>query len=82
MLEKIIGDFVTIWTTIDPISNLASFAGLTAAMPRTERRGRPTPEEVAYTDSRAEAHNPSYNRSLVTTQSLMAATAIHGQTSP
>ena len=29
---------MTIWTTIDPISNLALFAGLTAAMPRTERR--------------------------------------------
>jgi multiple antibiotic resistance protein len=38
MLEKIIRDFMTIWTTIDPISNLALFAGLTAAMPRTERR--------------------------------------------
>jgi len=29
---------MTIWTTIDPISNLALFAGLTAAMHRTERR--------------------------------------------
>ena len=29
---------MTISTTIDPISNLALFAGLTAAMPRTERR--------------------------------------------
>ena len=38
MLEKIIRDFMTIWTTIDPISNLALFAGLTAAMHRTERR--------------------------------------------
>jgi multiple antibiotic resistance protein len=38
MFEKIIRDFMTIWTTIDPISNLALFAGLTAAMPRTERR--------------------------------------------
>jgi multiple antibiotic resistance protein len=34
MLEKIIRDFMTIWTTIDPISNLALFAGLTAAMHR------------------------------------------------
>jgi multiple antibiotic resistance protein len=38
MLEKIIRDFMTIWTTIDPISNLALFAGLTAAMHRSERR--------------------------------------------
>src|SRR5882724_3169857 len=38
MLEKIIRDFMTIWTTIDPISNLALFAGLTAAMTRTERQ--------------------------------------------
>jgi multiple antibiotic resistance protein len=38
MLEKIIRDFMTIWTRIDPISNLALFAGLTAAMHRTERR--------------------------------------------
>src|SRR5262245_44644679 len=38
MLEKIIRDFMTIWTTIDPISNLALFAGLTAAMNRSERR--------------------------------------------
>jgi hypothetical protein len=27
MLEKIIRDFMTIWTTVDPISNLALFAG-------------------------------------------------------
>src|SRR5262245_46904081 len=38
MLEKIIRDFMTIWTTVDPISNLALFAGLTAAMSRSERR--------------------------------------------
>jgi len=38
MLEKIIRDFMTIWTTIDPISNLALLAGLTAAMRRSERR--------------------------------------------
>jgi multiple antibiotic resistance protein len=38
MLEKIIRDFMTIWTTIDPISNLALFALLTAAMHRAERR--------------------------------------------
>ena len=29
---------MTIWTTVDPISNLALFAGLTAAMHRSERR--------------------------------------------
>jgi len=38
MLEKIIRDFMTIWTTVDPISNLALFAGLTATMHRKERR--------------------------------------------
>src|SRR5215813_3817554 len=38
MLEKIIRDFMTIWTTVDPISNLALFAGLTAAVHRKERR--------------------------------------------
>lgn len=38
MLEKIIRDFMTIWTTVDPITNLALFAGLTAAMHRSERR--------------------------------------------
>jgi multiple antibiotic resistance protein len=38
MLEKIIRDFMTIWTTVDPITNLALFASLTAAMHRSERR--------------------------------------------
>jgi len=38
MLEKIIRDFMTIWTTVDPITNLALFASLTAAMHRKERR--------------------------------------------
>lgn len=38
MVEKVIRDFMTLWTTIDPISNLALFAGLTAAMHRSERR--------------------------------------------
>ncbi len=38
MLEKIIRDFMTIWTTVDPITNLALFAGLTVAMHRSERR--------------------------------------------
>ena len=38
MFEKIIRDFMTIWTTVDPITNLALFASLTAAMHRSERR--------------------------------------------
>ena len=38
MLEKIIRDFVMIWTTIDPITTLALFAGLTASMGVSERR--------------------------------------------
>ncbi|MBA3387230.1 MAG: MarC family protein [Chthoniobacterales bacterium] len=38
MLEKISKDFATIWTTIDPIGNVALFAGLTASLTRTERR--------------------------------------------
>ncbi len=37
MIEKLIRDFMTIWTTIDPIGNLALFAGLTAAMHRSEQ---------------------------------------------
>src|SRR5262245_64918350 len=38
MLDKIIRDFMTICTTFDPITNLALFASLTAAMHRSERR--------------------------------------------
>ena len=38
MLEKIIRDFMTIWTTVDPIMNLALFASLTGGMHRSERR--------------------------------------------
>jgi small neutral amino acid transporter SnatA (MarC family) len=38
MLEKIIRDFMTIWTTIDPISNLALFAGLAAGICAIRRR--------------------------------------------
>ena len=34
---KICKDFATIWTTIDPIANVAIFAGLTASLTRTER---------------------------------------------
>ena len=38
MLEKIIRDFVMIWTTVDPISSLALFAGLAASLSAAERR--------------------------------------------
>ncbi len=38
LLIKISKDFATIWTTIDPIGNVALFAGLTASLTRTERR--------------------------------------------
>jgi len=38
LLVKICKDFATIWTTIDPIGNVAIFAGLTAALTRAERR--------------------------------------------
>src|SRR5881398_3892888 len=37
LLIKICKDFATIWTTIDPIGNVAIFAGLTASLSRTER---------------------------------------------
>src|SRR6516162_3780214 len=37
LLIKISKDFATLWTTIDPIGNVAMFAGLTAALSRTER---------------------------------------------
>ena len=38
LLVKICKDFATIWTTIDPIGNVAIFAGLTASLTRPERR--------------------------------------------
>jgi multiple antibiotic resistance protein len=38
LLIKISRDFATIWTTIDPIGNVAIFAGLTASLTRAERR--------------------------------------------
>ena len=38
LLIKISKDFATIWTTIDPIGNVAIFAGLTASFTRAERR--------------------------------------------
>lgn len=37
MLEKLFRDFMLIWTTVDPIGNLAIFSGLTASLPRAER---------------------------------------------
>ena len=37
LLIKISKDFATLWTTIDPIGNLALFAGLTASLTRKER---------------------------------------------
>jgi len=38
LLAKIIRNFITIWITVDPISNLALFAGLTASLTAGERR--------------------------------------------
>jgi len=38
LLEKLFRDFMLIWTTVDPIGNLAIFAGLTAALTRAERK--------------------------------------------
>ncbi len=37
LLIKISKDFATLWKTIDPIGNVALFAGLTAALTRSER---------------------------------------------
>ena len=37
LLIKISKDFATIWTTIDPIGNVALFVGLTALLTRKER---------------------------------------------
>jgi len=37
MLAKLFRDFMLIWTTVDPIGNLALFAGLTAPLTRDER---------------------------------------------
>jgi small neutral amino acid transporter SnatA (MarC family) len=37
LLVKISKDFATIWTTIDPIGNVALFAGLTASRMRINR---------------------------------------------
>src|SRR5258705_13169934 len=38
LLVKICKDFATIWTTIDPIGNVAILAGLTASLTLAERR--------------------------------------------
>ena len=38
MLGKLLRDFTFIWTTVDPIGNLALFAGLTASLTREQRR--------------------------------------------
>jgi multiple antibiotic resistance protein len=38
MVGKLFRDFMLIWTTIDPIGNLALFAGLTATLTREQRR--------------------------------------------
>ena len=37
LLIKISKDFATLWTTIDPIGNVALFAGLTASLTRADR---------------------------------------------
>ena len=37
LLIKVFKDFATIWTTIDPIGNVAIFAGLTASLTAAER---------------------------------------------
>ena len=37
VLIKISKDFATLWTTIDPIGNVALFVGLTVSLTRTER---------------------------------------------
>src|SRR5499427_6322229 len=37
MLAKLFRDFMLIWTTVDPIGNLALFAGLTGSLSRAER---------------------------------------------
>jgi multiple antibiotic resistance protein len=37
LLIKISKDFATLWTTIDPIGNVALFVGLTVSLTRTER---------------------------------------------
>jgi small neutral amino acid transporter SnatA (MarC family) len=38
LIIKITKDFATIWTTLDPIGNVALFAALTASLTRIKRR--------------------------------------------
>jgi small neutral amino acid transporter SnatA (MarC family) len=47
LLIKISKDFATLWTTIDPIGNVALFAGLTAALTRTERHREGAARSIA-----------------------------------
>ncbi len=39
MIQKIVRDFMMIWTTIDPIGNVALFAALTGSLTAAQRRG-------------------------------------------
>lgn len=39
MIQKIVRDFAMIWTTIDPIGNVAIFAALTGSFTATQRAG-------------------------------------------
>ena len=39
MIQKIVRDFMMIWTTIDPIGNVAIFSALTASYTVAQRRG-------------------------------------------
>jgi multiple antibiotic resistance protein len=39
MIQKIVRDFMMIWTTIDPIGNVAIFSALTASFTVAQRRG-------------------------------------------
>jgi multiple antibiotic resistance protein len=39
MIQKIVRDFMMIWTTIDPIGNVALFAALTGGLTAADRRG-------------------------------------------
>ncbi|HEY2798927.1 MAG TPA: MarC family protein [Thermoanaerobaculia bacterium] len=39
MIQKIVRDFMMIWTTIDPIGNVALFAALTGGLTPADRRG-------------------------------------------
>ena len=39
MIQKIVRDFMMIWTTIDPIGNVALFAALTGSLTAAQRAG-------------------------------------------